>query len=239
TISLAKQRLGPVGMGLCVTMSPTQTAFYIILILLGITVNTTVVGVIEENVFKDPSGVHNSDINLMNMALSNLLMSVLRNALLVIADLELGWSGTGNLMLFNSTTHALLGCLWNFPSSYAGLTVPIMLMAINNLASLYTLYAHSRTRYPTHMTTDAPALKRVPSERRAAKVIPALIMLFNGSWGTSLISINYFNYNQGLSAEILLVTARFANTIFNAISPIVLAVGHRRLRAVIKSILTH
>lgn len=30
----------------------------------------------------------------MNMALSNLLMSVLRNALLVIADLELGWSGT-------------------------------------------------------------------------------------------------------------------------------------------------
>lgn len=86
---------GPVGMGLSVTMSPTQTAFYIILILLGITVNTTVVGVIGENVFTDPSGVHNSDINLVNMALSNLLMSVLTNALLVIADLELDWSGTG------------------------------------------------------------------------------------------------------------------------------------------------
>uniref|UniRef100_A0A8C7RA15 G-protein coupled receptors family 1 profile domain-containing protein n=1 Tax=Oncorhynchus mykiss TaxID=8022 RepID=A0A8C7RA15_ONCMY len=176
---LRGQRL--VGMGLCVTMSPTQTAFYIILILLGITVNTTVVGVIGENVFKDPT--------------------------------------TTSMVIHK--------------------TVPIMLMAINNLSSLYTLYAHSRTRYPTHMTTDAPALKRVPSERRAAKVIPALIMLFNGSWGTSLISINYFNYNQGLSAEFLLVTARFANTIFNAISPIVLAVGHRRLRAVIKSILTH
>lgn len=67
---LRGQRL--VGMGLCVTMSPTQTAFYIILILLGITVNTTVVGVIGENVFKDPSGVHNSDINMVNMALSNL-----------------------------------------------------------------------------------------------------------------------------------------------------------------------
>uniref|UniRef100_A0AAZ3R6V3 G-protein coupled receptors family 1 profile domain-containing protein n=1 Tax=Oncorhynchus tshawytscha TaxID=74940 RepID=A0AAZ3R6V3_ONCTS len=242
---------GPVGMGLCVTMSPTQTAFYIILILLGITVNTTVVGVIEENVFKDPSGVHNSDINLMNMALSNLLMSVLMNALLVIADLELGWSGTDwccFLMgvwvwlpcLVSSPHHTRpAGLFVELPSSYAGLTVPIMLMAINNLASLYTLYAHSRTRYPTHMTMDAPALKRVPSKRRAAKVIPALIMLFNGSWGASLIAINYFNYNQGLSAEILLVTARFAYTIFNAISPIVLAVGHRRLRAVIKSILTH
>lgn len=50
----------PVGMGLCVTTSSTQTALYIILIQLGITGNTTVVGVIGENVFKDPSGVHNS-----------------------------------------------------------------------------------------------------------------------------------------------------------------------------------
>lgn len=45
-----------------------------------------------------------------------------------------------------------------------------MLMAITNLASLYTLYAHSRTRYTAHMTTDAPALKRAPAERQAVKV---------------------------------------------------------------------
>ena len=70
-------------------------------------------------------------------------------------------------------------------------------------------------------------------------MILALIMLFIGSWGTSIISINYFNYNRGLSAGFLLVIARFANTIFIAISPIVLAVGHRRLRAVVKSFLTH
>lgn len=78
-----------VGMGLRVSVSPVQTAFYIILVLLGILGNATVVGVIGESVFKDPSGGRNSDIILINMALSNLLVSVLRNALLVISDLGL------------------------------------------------------------------------------------------------------------------------------------------------------
>lgn len=79
-------------------------------------------------------------------------------------------------MLVSSTTRPLLGCVWNFPSSYSGLayattsmviheTIPIILMAITNLGSLYTLYTHSRVR-----STDAPVIKRVPAERRAAKV---------------------------------------------------------------------
>uniref|UniRef100_A0A8C7GMP5 G-protein coupled receptors family 1 profile domain-containing protein n=1 Tax=Oncorhynchus kisutch TaxID=8019 RepID=A0A8C7GMP5_ONCKI len=312
------RELEPVGVGLRVTTSPTQTAFYIILVLLGIVGNTTVIGVILDSVFKDPSGVRNSDIILMNMVLSNLLVSVLRNVLLVISDLGLEvrngchvlmgvwvwlrsvnvWStlflsafhfqtlrrvapppGTvhgprrppktllislgliwflnliyidncDTLMLVSSTTRPLLGCVWNFPSSYNGLAyattsmviheiLPIILMAITNLGSLYTLYTHGRTHNPAHMTQDAPVIKRIPAERRAAKVILALIMLFIGSWGTSIISINYFNYNRGLSAGFLLVIARFANTIFIAISPIVLALGHRRLRAVVKSFLTH
>lgn len=71
------------------------------------------------------------------------------------------------------------------------------------------------------------------------QVILALIMLFIASWGTSIISVNYFNYNRGSSAEFLLVIARFANIIFIAMSPAVLAVGHRRLRSFIKSMLTH
>uniref|UniRef100_A0A673ZDT2 Olfactory receptor class A-like protein 4 n=1 Tax=Salmo trutta TaxID=8032 RepID=A0A673ZDT2_SALTR len=310
------------------------TAFYIILVLLGIVGNTTVIGVILDSVFKDPSGVRNSDIILMNMALSNLLVSVLRNVLLVISDLALevrSWMGldgchilmgvwvwlrsvnvwstlflsafhfqtlrrvapspgtvhgprrppktllislgliwflnliyaipahiystkgnnnsTETLMLVSSTTRPLLGCVWNFPSSYNGLAyattsmviheiLPIILMAITNLGSLYTLYTHGRTRNPAHMTQDAPVIKRIPAERRAAKVILALIVLFIGSWGTSIISINYFNYNRGLSAGFLLVIARFANTIFIAISPIVLALGHRRLRALLLHVLS-
>lgn len=71
------------------------------------------------------------------------------------------------------------------------------------------------------------------------QVILALIMLFIASWGTSIISVNYFNYNQGLSAEFLLVIARFANIIFIAMSPAVLAIGHRGLRTFFKSLLAH
>lgn len=71
------------------------------------------------------------------------------------------------------------------------------------------------------------------------QVILALIMLFIASWGTSIISVNYFNYNRGSSAEFLLVIARFANIIFIAISPVVLAVGHRGLRTFFKAFLAH
>ncbi|XP_040889525.1 olfactory receptor class A-like protein 4 [Toxotes jaculatrix] len=319
-----------VGMGLRVSVSPAQTAFYMILVVLGILGNATVVGVIGKNVIMDHGGGRNSDIIIINMALSNLLVSVMRNTLLVISDMGLElysskdwcqflmgvwvwlrsvnvWSTlflsafhlqtlrrvaptlgnfhgsrgvpktlllslgliwllnlvyaipahifstsgdvntTETLMLVSSTTRPLLGCVWNFPSSYSGLAyattslviheaIPIILMAFTNLGSLYTLHTHGRTRSSVQ---DAPVIKRVPAERRAAKVILALIMLFIASWGTSIISVNYFNYNRGSSAEFLLVIARFANIIFIAMSPAVLAVGHRRLRSFIKSMISH
>ncbi|XP_035808108.1 olfactory receptor class A-like protein 4 [Amphiprion ocellaris] len=319
-----------VGMGLRVSVSPAQTAFYIILVMMGILGNATVVGVIGRTVFTDRGGGRNSDIIIINMALSNLLVSVLRNTLLVISDIGLElysskewcqflmgiwvwlrsvnvWStlflsafhlqtlrrvtptvvsihgargtpktvllglsliwllnliysipahifstngdvnSTETLMLVSSTTRPLLGCIWNFPTSYSGLayattsmviheTIPIILMALTNLSSLYTLYTHGRVRSSVQ---DAPVIKRVPAERRAAKVILGLIMLFIASWGTSIISVNYFNYNRGSSAEFLLVIARFANIIFIAMSPAVLAVGHRRLRSCIKATLVH
>eukprot|EP00064_Thunnus_orientalis_P016825 superscaffoldBa00003421_g16897 len=319
-----------VGMGLRVSVSPAQTAFYIILVVLGILGNATVVGVIGKSVIMDRGGGRNSDIIIINMALSNLLVSVMRNTLLVISDMGLElysskdwcqflmgvwvwlrsvnvWStlflsafhlqtlrrvaptignlqrprgaprtlllslgliwllnfiysipahifstsgnmnSTETLMLVSSTTRPLLGCVWNFPSIFSGLayattsmviheTIPIILMAFTNLGSLYTLYTHGRMRTSAQ---DAPVIKRVPAERRAAKVILALIMLFIASWGTSIISVNYFNYNRGSSAEFLLVIARFANIIFIAMSPAVLAVGHRRLRSFMKSVLDH
>ncbi|XP_056129466.1 olfactory receptor class A-like protein 4 [Lampris incognitus] len=319
-----------VGMGLRVSVSPVQTAFYVLLVLIGVVGNATVVGVIGKSILKDHGGGRNSDIIIVNMALSNLLVSVMRNTLLVISDvglelyssqewcqflmgiwvwlrsvnvwstlflsafhlqtlrrvappvghpqgtrgppksllLTLGliwlanfiysipahiFSKSGNqnttetLMLVSSTTRPLLGCVWNFPSSYSGLayattsmviheTIPIILMTITNLGSLYTLYAHSKLR---SLLQDAPVIKRVPAERRAAKVILSLIMLFIASWGTSIISVNYFNYNRGSSADFLLLIARYANIIFIASSPIVLAVGHRRLRSFIKSVIAH
>lgn len=72
-----------------------------------------------------------------------------------------------------------------------------------------------------------------------SQVILTLILLFILSWGTSVISVNYFNYNRGSSANYLMVIARFANIIFIALSPVILAVGHRQLRSCIKSTLVH
>ncbi|KAG5835588.1 hypothetical protein ANANG_G00245590 [Anguilla anguilla] len=290
--------LEEIGMGLRVNISPTQTTFYVMLVLFGILGNGMVVGVVGESVIRDSGSGKGSDIILVNMALSNLLVSLMRNSLLVLSDLGLEtlrrvapsgghsygprgpskplllglgsiWAinllysipafmystsgdrnSTETLMLISSTTRPLLGCVWNFPSPYGGLayatismviheTLPIILMSITNLGSLYTLYAHGRKRAATHVTQNAPVIRRVPAERRAAKVILALIMLFIVSWGTSIISVNYFNYNRGSSAEFLLVVARFANTAFIALSPMVLAIGHRRLRAFIRSVIVH
>ncbi|KAJ8412190.1 hypothetical protein AAFF_G00144570 [Aldrovandia affinis] len=322
-----------VGMGLRMNVSPLQTAIYIVLVFLGILGNGMVICVVGESIIREGGSGKGSDIILLNMAFSNLLVSLMRNSLLVLSDLGLElysskewcrllmctwvwlrsvnvWStfflsafhlqtlrrvapsighlygprgppkplmvglgliwtlnllyslpafiystsgdrnSTETLMLISSTTRPLLGCVWNFPSPYGGLayatismviheTLPIILMSITNLGSLYTLYAHGRTRNTSHLTQHAPVFRRVPAERRAAKVILALIMLFIVSWGTSIISVNYFNYNRGSSAEFLLVVARFANTAFVALSPMVLAIGHRRLRAVIKSVIMH
>lgn len=78
-----------VGMGLRVSVSPAQIAFYIILVLFGIIGNATVVGVVGKSVLSDSGGGRNSDIIIINMALSNLLVSLVRNTLLVISDMGL------------------------------------------------------------------------------------------------------------------------------------------------------
>ncbi|XP_051766532.1 olfactory receptor class A-like protein 4 [Ctenopharyngodon idella] len=305
---------------------------YLILVLLGNVGNTTVIGVVGESLLREPGVVRSSDIILVNMAFSNLMVSLARNSLLVISDMGMEvflnknwcrfmmgiwvwlrsanvwstfflsafhfqtlrrvapavtnvhghpgppkslifglcliWSlnliysipafvfskngdenSTESLMLVSSTTRPLLGCIWSFPSVYSGLafatssmviheTIPIFLMSVTNLGSLWTLYSHGQTRRAAKQSQDAPVITRIPAERRAAKVILALNILFISSWGTSIISVNYFNYNRGSSAEFLLIVARIANITFIALSPIVLAVGHRRLRAFIKSILS-
>ncbi|XP_053531263.1 olfactory receptor class A-like protein 4 isoform X2 [Ictalurus punctatus] len=289
-----------------------------------------VILVVGNSIIREPGGGRNSDMILVNMALSNLLVSVMRNTLLVTSDFGLevlpgkdwcrflmgvwvwlraanvwstlflsafhfytlkrigpptsslnpsrgppkallmcfgliwtlnllysvpafvystngGKNASETLMLVSSTTRPLLGCLWDFPSIYSGLVfattsmvihevIPIVLMSSTNLGSLLILYAHGNAHKTTSKDQDAPVLRRVPAERRAAKVILALIILFIISWGASVISVNYFNYNRGASSAYLLVLARFFNSGFIALSPIILAVGHRKLREVIKSI---
>lgn len=77
------------GVGLHVFASPVQMAFYIFLVFLGILSNATVVGVIGKSILMDRGGGRNSDIIIVNMALSNLLLSLMRNMLLVLSDIGL------------------------------------------------------------------------------------------------------------------------------------------------------
>ncbi|XP_052395728.1 olfactory receptor class A-like protein 4 [Carassius gibelio] len=316
-----------------ISSSPFYFALYVILVLLGNVGNTTVIAVVGQSLLRETGAVRSSDVILVNMAFSNLMVSLVRNTVVMVSDLGveifltrdmchlmmgiwvwlrsanvwstfflsafhfqtlrrvappiitlhgprgppkslilcfiLIWSfnliyaipafifskngdenSTETLMLVSSTTRPLLGCIWDFPSVYSGLafatssmviheSLPICLMSVTNLGSLLTLYAHGHSRNTTHQSQDTPVITRIPAERRAAKVILALNVLFISSWGTNVISVNYFNYNRGSSTEFLLIIARFANMSFIAFSPIVLAVGHRKLRAFIKSVLSH
>lgn len=77
-----------VGMGLRTSMSPAQNAFYIILVALGIVGNAIVIGVIGKSVMMDRGPAHSSDIIIVNLAVSNLMVSLLRNMLLIISDLN-------------------------------------------------------------------------------------------------------------------------------------------------------
>ncbi|KAK2836279.1 hypothetical protein Q7C36_014148 [Tachysurus vachellii] len=323
TVTLVKKT--PAGQLTGVTM-----ALYVALVLLGILGNAMVILVVGDSIIRERGGGRNSDMILVNMALSNLLVSVVRNILLVTSDFGLevlpgknwcqflmgvwvwlrsvnvwstlflsvfhfytlkrigppiaslnssrgppkallmcfsliwglnllysvpafvystngGKNATETLMLVSSTTRPLLGCLWDFPSTYSGLAfattsmvihevIPLFLMSSTNLGSLLILYAHGNAHNIASKDQDAPILRRVPAERRAAKVILALIILFIISWGASVISVNYFNYNRGASSAHMLILARFSNSAFIAFSPVILAVGHRKLREFIKSI---
>uniref|UniRef100_A0A3B3HBB5 Olfactory receptor class A related 3, tandem duplicate 1 n=1 Tax=Oryzias latipes TaxID=8090 RepID=A0A3B3HBB5_ORYLA len=250
-----------VGIGLQVPVSDVQIVCHVIMVVLAILGNATVIVVIGKSVIQDRRVAHNSNIIIINMAVSNLMVSIMRNILLIVSDFGIQlflsrercqflmgvwvwlrsvnvWStfylsvfhlqtlrrvapsvgnlqasrgvpktlllnllsiwilnllysipahifstngnanSTETLMLISSTTRPLLGCVWNFPSSYSGLayattsmviheTLPIVLMTVTNLSSLYTLHTYGRTRKSVQ---DAPVVKRVPAEKRAAKV---------------------------------------------------------------------
>uniref|UniRef100_A0A8C2I9F3 Neuropeptide F receptor-like n=1 Tax=Cyprinus carpio TaxID=7962 RepID=A0A8C2I9F3_CYPCA len=313
------------GLTIHISSSPFYFAIYVILVVLGNVGNSTVIAVVGQSLLQETGAVRSSDVILVNMAFSNMMVSLVRNTVVMVSDLGveiflsrdmchlmmgiwvwlrsanvwstfflsafhfqtlrrvappvitlhgprgppkslilcffLIWSlnliyaipgfifskngdenSTETLMLVSSTTRPLMGCIWDFPSVYSGLafatssmviheSLPICLMNITNLGSLLTLYAHGHSRNTTNKIHKQ-------SLSVFSQVILALNVLFISSWGTNVISVNYFNYNRGSSTEFLLIVARFANMSFIAFSPIVLAVGHRKLQAFIKSVLS-
>lgn len=89
-------------------------ALYLILVLLGILGNSMVILVVGNSIIREPGGGRNSDMILVNMALTNLLVSLLRNTLLVTSDFGLEvqnkcfWVGGLGVLTVSSDVHSTI-----------------------------------------------------------------------------------------------------------------------------------
>lgn len=77
----------PVNSAQRMVSSPLYITFYILLVLLGNLGNATVIGVVGESILWDQGVIRSADVILVNMAFSNLMVSLVRNSLLVVSDL--------------------------------------------------------------------------------------------------------------------------------------------------------
>ncbi|XP_043916368.1 olfactory receptor class A-like protein 4 [Protopterus annectens] len=139
------------------------------------------------------------------------------------------------LMVMSSSTRPLLGCVWDFPTQKSGIAyamatlviheiTPIFLMGVINFNNIAILNHHIRAVRTENMVSQFAA------ERRATKVILVLVMLFVLCWGSNVFAVNYYNYNRGHSAMPALILANFAASIFIGFSPLILVMGHTKLR---------
>ncbi|XP_067443416.1 olfactory receptor class A-like protein 4 [Thunnus thynnus] len=152
-------------------------------------------------------------------------------------------NATVELMVISCTTRPLLGCVWEFPSNEQGSAfassslalnevLPLVLMIFTNLATLHALAKHIRAVTSgghsggTHGELD----KHVSSERKAAHVIMSLVSLFVVCWALQVAAVTYYNHDGGHHAEGLLTVAHFSASLFVGFSPMVVALGHGKLR---------
>ncbi|XP_008407999.1 olfactory receptor class A-like protein 4 [Poecilia reticulata] len=156
-------------------------------------------------------------------------------------------NATVELMVISSTTRPLLGCVWNFPSDRQGLAfastslalneiLPLVVMVFTNLATLHSLAKHIRavtSESGSHGELD----KHVSTERKAAHVIMCLVSLFVVCWVLQVAAVTYYNHNGGYHAEGLLTVAHFSASLFVGFSPLVVALGHGKLRRKIRSMI--
>ncbi|XP_034542209.1 olfactory receptor class A-like protein 4 [Notolabrus celidotus] len=160
-------------------------------------------------------------------------------------------NATVELMVISCTTRPLLGCVWEFPtiqqgSAFASTSLafnevlPLVLMVCTNLATLHALAKHIRAVTSagdagggTHGELD----KHVATERKAAQVIMSLVSLFVICWVLQVAAVTYYNHDGGHHAEGLLTVAHFSASLFVGFSPMVVALGHSKLRRRIMSMI--
>ncbi|XP_029287155.1 olfactory receptor class A-like protein 4 [Cottoperca gobio] len=152
-------------------------------------------------------------------------------------------NATVELMVISCTTRPLLGCVWEFPSIQQGSAfassslalnevLPLVLMVCTNLATLHALAKHIRavTSGGESGGTHGEQDKHVSTERKAAHVIMLLVSLFVVCWVLQVAAVTYYNHDGGHHAEGLLTVAHFSASLFVGFSPMVVALGHGKLR---------
>lgn len=157
---------------------------------------------------------------------------------------------TVELMVISCTTRPLLGCVWVFPSKQQGSAfastslalnevLPLLLMVCTNVATLHALVKHIRavTSGGESGGTHGELDKQVTAERKAAHVILSLVSLFVFCWVIQVAAVTYYNHNGGYLTEGLLTMAQFSASVFGGFSPMVVALGHSKLRKRIMSMI--
>ncbi|KAK7136496.1 hypothetical protein R3I93_016732 [Phoxinus phoxinus] len=70
-----------------ISSSPFYFTLYVVLVMLGNVGNTTVIGVVGQSLLRESGVVRSSDVILVNMAFSNLMVSLVRNTVVMVSDL--------------------------------------------------------------------------------------------------------------------------------------------------------
>uniref|UniRef100_A0A3Q0SNN9 Olfactory receptor class A related 4 n=1 Tax=Amphilophus citrinellus TaxID=61819 RepID=A0A3Q0SNN9_AMPCI len=166
-------------------------------------------------------------------------------------------NATVEVMVISCTTRPLLGCIWEFPSKEQGTAfasislalnevLPLVLMVCTNLVTLHALAKHIRavtsggesggTQREPEKLGQTPYIQ-LTSERKAAQVIVSLVSLFVVCWVLQVAAVTYYNHNRGRHAEGLLTVSHFSASVFVGFSPLVVALGHGKLRRKITSMI--
>ncbi|XP_007256805.2 olfactory receptor class A-like protein 4 [Astyanax mexicanus] len=153
-------------------------------------------------------------------------------------------NATTEVMVISCTTRPLLGCMWNFPTREQGYAfaaasmalnevLPLVLMVGTNLATLHTLAKHIRA------VAAGPEMAsgHSNSEKKAGHVILALVTLFVVCWVLQVAAVTYYNYERGKHTDSLLTVSQFSSSLFVGFSPMVVALGHGKMRKKIMGML--
>lgn len=83
----------PLSVSQHISSSPFYFAIYVILVVLGNVGNSTVIAVVGQSLLRETGAVRSSDVILVNMAFSNMMVSLVRNTVVMVSDLgvEVRW----------------------------------------------------------------------------------------------------------------------------------------------------